>query len=84
MLYVYVITQSGGWILTTGTALHITILQHTIGMKLKKRIKKEKPCLVYSCRLPDPTAIPLLQPEQALVQRLHWGGVETTRQGTLN
>ena len=75
---IHVITQSGGWILTTVTLHTDNTAAH---MKFKKRIKLPSSFLLT---LLTQAAIPSPQPEQALVQRLDWGGVETTRQSALN
>ena len=46
----YVIPESGGYILQQSEHCKSTILQHSIGMTLKRR--KEKQCLLYSPRPP--------------------------------
>ena len=49
MLYIHIITQSGSWILTTGTTLHTNYTLACQRHEIKE--KKEKPCLVYFCQL---------------------------------
>ena len=85
MLYIHIITHSGSWILTRGTTLHTnyTPAYHRHEIQEKNRKRKTLPSFFLSTFL-ILAAIPLLQPEQASVQRLDWGGVETARQGALN
>ena len=81
MLYVYVINESGSCTLTANRKLQNYILQHSIGMKLKKI--KALPCLFPPTFLTC-TAAPSLEPEQTGVQSLNWGGVETAKKQDLN
>lgn len=45
------------------------------------KLKKIKYCLVYSLQ---PSDLPSLEPEEAWVPLLAWGGVETAEQRTLS
>ena len=83
MLYIHVIAQSGGWILTTGATLHTDYTAACHRHEMKEHRRKALPSS-FLLTLLTQAAIPSPQPEQALVQRLDWGGVETTRQSALN
>ena len=79
MLYVYVITESGGCTLAASKNCKLTVLQHSFSMTLKKTIgKKAMPNLFPTTSLIW-AAIPSLKPEQACVSCLGWGGVETIK-----
>ena len=80
---IHVITQSGGWILTTGATLHTDYTAACHRHEMKEYRRKALP-RSFLLTLLTQAAIPSPQPEQALVQRLDWGGVETTRQSALN
>ena len=59
----------------------INIFQHSIGMELKKI--KASLCLFPPTFLIC-TAVPSLEPEQAWVPSLDWGGVQTAKPRALN
>lgn len=81
-IYIYVLTES------VDCTLRITKLQidytstqhwHEIKEKKKKSNAYYIPPTLLTC-----AAIPSLDPEQTRVPGLHWGGVETARQGPLH
>ena len=78
-LYVYVITESGGCTLAASKNCKLTILQHSFSMTLKKTIGKKAMPNLFPITSLIWAAIPSLEPEQACVSCLGWGGLRQSK-----